>query len=196
MADRTTRTSTSERVVAAATELFSTRGYARTSMEQIRLAAGVSNGSLYHAFSDKVSLAAHLFSAGMQQCQSGLLEAIERAEIAQQGVRDAVCWQLQWVDDNAATARILYSDTPDDVLVAASTVHDPGARDYVRVTTRWLKRHITDGAIVDRPFQVTHALWLGPAQEYSRHWLHGRATRRPGDVVRDFADGAWAALST
>ena len=50
-------------------------------MEQIRKAAGVSNGSLYHLFPDKLTLAAHLFSAGMQECQTGLLETLAALRI-------------------------------------------------------------------------------------------------------------------
>jgi AcrR family transcriptional regulator len=195
MAPRASSPATKQRVVQAAAELFGATGYASTSMEQIRTAAGVSNGSLYHLFPDKVSLAAHLFSAGMRDCQAGLLDAIDHADTAERGIRAAVTWQLEWVEDNRATARVLYGDVPDDVLVAASATHDPSARDYVRMTTLWLKRHIAEGSIVDRPFEVTHALWLGPTQEYSRHWLRGRARRRPRLVATHVADGAWAAVA-
>jgi AcrR family transcriptional regulator len=165
-------------------------------MEQIRKAAGVSNGSLYHLFPDKLTLAAHLFSAGMHECQTGLLETLAAAETAEHGVRTAVAWQLEWVDDHAATARILYGDVPDEVLVAASPTQDRSARDYVRATTQWLNGHIAAGTIRDRPYEVTHALWLGPTQEYSRHWLRGRVKLRPRRVADDFAAGAWAAVST
>jgi AcrR family transcriptional regulator len=196
MPPRVSTTTTRERVVQAAAELLGSQGYASTSMEQIRKAAGVSNGSLYHLFPDKTTLAAHLFSAGMQECQAGVLDSLAHAESAEQGIRDAVTRQLSWVDDNPATASIVYGDVPDDVLVAASPTHDRSARDYVRVTMRWLNQQILEGSIRDRPFEVTHALWLGPAQEYSRHWLRGRVKQRPRHVVDDLASGAWAALST
>src|SRR4051812_16171412 len=185
MTPRVSSSLTRQRVLEAAAELFADAGYASTSMEQIRTAAGVSNGSLYHLFPDKLSLAAHLFSAGMQECQVGLLEAIDRAETAEQGIRESVTGQLRWVEDNVATARILYGDVPDDVLVAASATHDASARDYVHVTRQWLKRHVVDGTIVDRPYEVTHALWLGPAQEDSRLSLRGRVRPAPRPAARD-----------
>jgi AcrR family transcriptional regulator len=196
MTSRTPTVTTKARVVQAATELFGSLGYAATSMEQVRRRAGVSNGSLYHLFPDKVTLGGYLFSAGMHECQAGLLAVIADADAAQQGIRNAVAWQLGWVDDNAATARILYGDVPDDVIVAAAAVHDPSARNYVRTTTQWLNRHVLEGSIVDRPFAVTHALWLGPTQEYSRHWLRGRVKQRPRRVAADLSAGAWAAVST
>jgi len=43
---------------------------------------------------------------------------------------------------------------------------------------------------------VAHALWLGPGQEFARHWLHGRSKLAPTEVADDLADGAWAALAT
>ena len=196
MTSRTPTVTTKDRVVQAATELFGSLGYAATSMEQVRRRAGVSNGSLYHLFPDKVTLGGYLFGAGMHECQAGLLAVIADADAAQQGIRNAVAWQLGWVDDNAATARILYGDVPDDVMVAAAAVHDPSARNYVRTTTQWLNRHVLEGSIVDRPFAVTHALWLGPTQEYSRHWLRGRVKQRPRRVAADLSAGAWAAVST
>lgn len=196
MTSRTPTVTTKDRVIQAATELFGSLGYAATSMEQVRRRAGVSNGSLYHLFPDKVTLGGYLFSAGMHECQAGLLAVIADADAAQQGIRNAVAWQLGWVDDNAATARILYGDVPDDVMVAAAAVHDPSARNYVRTTTQWLNRHVLEGSIVDRPFAVTHALWLGPTQEYSRHWLRGRVKQRPRRVAADLSAGAWAAVST
>jgi AcrR family transcriptional regulator len=196
MKPRTPTVTTKDRVVQAATELFGSLGYAATSMEQVRRTAGVSNGSLYHLFPDKVTLGGYLFSAGMHERHDGLLEVIADADTAEQGIRNAVAWQLGWVDDNTATARILYGDLPDDVMAAASAVHDPSARSYVRTTTQWLNRHMLEGSIADRPFAVTHALWLGPTQEYSRHWLRGRVKQRPRRVAADLSAGAWAAVST
>src|SRR6476661_3853309 len=105
---RTTTISTRQRVIEAATHLLGAQGYASTSMEQIRKTAGVSNGSLYHLFPDKVTLAASLYSAGMLECQTGLLQMTAAAASAEQGIRGAVAWQLGWVDENSAMARILY----------------------------------------------------------------------------------------
>jgi hypothetical protein len=41
---------------------------------------------------------------------------------------------------------------------------------------------------------VTAALWLGPAQEYSRHWVADGEAKMPRDVVETFATAAWAVL--
>jgi hypothetical protein len=43
---------------------------------------------------------------------------------------------------------------------------------------------------------VTAALWLGPAQEFSRYWIAGGDDKLPRDVCETFATAAWAALRT
>lgn len=48
------------RILEAALELFSTKGYHGTSMQQLAAAAGVSKGLLFHHFTDKAQLLAAL----------------------------------------------------------------------------------------------------------------------------------------
>lgn len=185
---------TDERIRRAAVELLGTQGYASTTMEQVRRRAQASNGSLYYFFPDKATLAARVFSDGMREMQRGVLGVVDRAPDAEAGVRGAVAWAMAWVDRNEVLARVVYDDLPDDVVLAASVRLDTPARDYVRSVTAWLRRQAEAGVIINRPFPVTHALWLGPSQEYCRHWLRGRVRARPTRVASDLADGAWKAL--
>jgi AcrR family transcriptional regulator len=163
-------------------------------MEQIRQEADVSNGSLYHLFPSKAALAAHLYLEGMVQCQDGIVDAVGAARVAEEGVRSAVAFQTSWVDSHTHLARLVYADWTDDVLVAAAPSLAGPSRHYVRVVDRWLRERIAAGEVIDRPFPVLHALWLGPTQEYCRHWLKGRSRLRPRHVADDLADGAWRAL--
>lgn len=181
--------------MSAGVELFGTQGYAATSMDQIRRAAGVSNGSLYHLYPTKAALAARLYSDGMQQCQDGILRAVERAASPEAAIRGAVSFQATWVDRHVELARLTYADWHDDVLVAAAPRLDESSRDYVRILDGWLRSHIADARLVDGPFPVLHALWLGPTQEFCRQWLNGRARPRPRQVTDMLAQGAWQALS-
>jgi DNA polymerase III psi subunit len=41
---------------------------------------------------------------------------------------------------------------------------------------------------------ITAALWLGPAQEYTRYWIAGGDEQMPQEAVETFASAAWAAL--
>jgi AcrR family transcriptional regulator len=188
------RLSTDERITAAALELFGSQGYAATSMDEIRRQAEISNGSLYHLFPSKAALAARLYVDGMIQSQNGIIDVVEVAQVAEEGVRSAVAFQTSWVDSHTQLARLAYADWTDDVLVAAAPSLDGPSRHYVRRVERWLRERVAAGEVIDRPFPVLHALWLGPTQEYCRHWLRGRSRLRPRHVTDDLADGAWRAL--
>lgn len=65
------------RILQAALELFSTRGYHGTSMQQLAAAAGVSKGLLFHHFTDKARLLEALL-ADLQQ-RLGPVPAVESA---------------------------------------------------------------------------------------------------------------------
>jgi hypothetical protein len=51
------------------------------------------------------------------------------------------------------------------------------------------------GTLIEGSFAVRHALWLGPAMEFARHWLRGRSRQRPTDAAADLAEGAWRGLT-
>lgn len=189
------RGATADRIANAALRLFAVHGLAGASMEQIRRAAGVSNGSLYHHFPSRADLAARLVVTGMAQSQRAVQEALTNADDAQAGVRAVVAAQLGWVEEHPQWGRLLFADLPDEVLLAAEPPFSAQNRAYVRVVGGWLRAQAEAGAVVERPFEVAHALWLGPGQEFARHWLTGRTRARPLQVVDQFADGAWHALA-
>jgi AcrR family transcriptional regulator len=186
---------TVQRILAAALPLFLTHGYAGASLEQVRRDAGVSNGSLYHHFPRRADLAARLFNEGMRDCQQVILQAVTADEPAERVVRAVVTELLRWVEEHADVARWIFSDLPDEVLLAAEPELGRTSRDYAVVVGDWLARQSRLGAVIEGSFAVRHALWLGPAQEFARHWLRGRSRQRPTEAATDLAGGAWRALA-
>jgi AcrR family transcriptional regulator len=186
---------TADRLREAALHELTVHGYAGMSMEGVRRAAGVSNGSLYHHFPSRADLAAHLLLDGMTQCQEQILLGLGAATDARDGVHGVVEAQLGWVAARADLARLLYGDLPDDVLLAAEPAFSKRNRTYVKAVSRWLDEQAARGALRDLPFAVAHALWLGPAQEFCRHWLRGRSRVTPTQATDDLASGAWRALA-
>jgi len=65
-------------------ELFSERGYFNTSIQDIRRAAGVSTGAIYHHFQNKEALARSLYETLLQQMD----QAIEDACFGKDGCSD------------------------------------------------------------------------------------------------------------
>jgi len=189
------RMGTADRIAEAGLRLFTVHGYAGASMEQVRREAGVSNGSLYHHFGSRADLAARLLVEGMARSQQVVLDVLTGTGDAEQGVREVVWAQLGWVEEHAELARLLYGDLPDEVLLAAEPLFGQQNRHYVDVVGGWLQSQAEQGTLARRPFGVSHALWLGPGQEFARHWLRGRSKLAPTDVAVDLADGAWRALA-
>jgi AcrR family transcriptional regulator len=185
---------TVQRILAAALPLFLTHGYAGASLEQVRRDAGVSNGSLYHHFPRRADLAARLFNEGMRDCQQVVLRAVTADGPAERVVRAVVTELLSWVEEHADVARWVFSDLPDEVLLAADPELGRTSRDYTVVVGDWLARQSRLGAVIEGSFAVRHALWLGPAEEFARHWLRGRSRQRPTEAATDLAEGAWRAL--
>jgi AcrR family transcriptional regulator len=180
---------TADRVLAAALPLFVAHGYAGASLERVRREAGVSNGSLYHHFPRRADLAARLLVDGMRQCQDAVLAVL--ASDGPDVVRTVVTEQLRWVEEHPDLARWIFSDLPDEVLLAAEPSLSEDARRYAVAVGDWLDRQ---SGLVEGSFGVRHALWLGPAMEFARHWLRGRSRQRLTEAAADLADGAWRAL--
>src|SRR3954468_16134283 len=183
---------TADLVLAAALPLFVAHGYAGASLEKVRRDAGVSNGSLYHHFPRRADLAARLLNAGMRQCQDAVLAGAGAVEDV---VRSVVTEQLRWVEEHPDLARWIFSDLPDEVLLAAEPDLGDDARRYAVAVGDWLAAQSRDGVLIEGSFAVRHALWLGPAMEFARHWLRGRSRQRPADAATDLAEGAWRALA-
>ena len=116
-------------------------------------------------------------------------------EPAEPVVRAVVTELLRWVEEHADVARWIFSDLPDEVLLAAEPELSQTSRGYAVVVGDWLARQSRRGAVIEGSFAVRHALWLGPAQEFARHWLRGRSRQRPTEAATDLAGGAWRALA-
>jgi AcrR family transcriptional regulator len=186
---------TAQRIRDAALGLFTIHGYAGLSMQEVRRTAGVSNGSLYHFFPHKADLVAELRVEGMRDCQSVLLTALNGASDPRAGIEETVRTYLSWVENHRQLASLLFADLPDEVLLASEPALMPFNRQYVRVVAQWLTEQTRAGRLVDAPFEVAHALWLGPTQEFCRHWVRGRSRHRPTSAADHLALGAWRSLA-
>jgi AcrR family transcriptional regulator len=183
---------THERIIDAATRGFVRNGVMATRLEDIRRDAGVSVGAIYHHFPDKEALHAEAFLRALADYQAGFVEALQESEDAESGVKGAVRYHLRWVARNRDAATLLLRERPSG----------PGAgerlseqnRVFFRAVLRWWRIHAGYGALRELDPPVLHALWLGPADSYSRHWLAGRHSNLSSSVARELEDAAWSTL--
>ena len=179
-----------DRLLGAALRHFAADGTLAVTLDQIRQDAGVSVGALYHHFPDKRALATALYIEGLAAYQPGALEALRRGPSARQGVEDTVRHHLRWSTRNRDLTRFLLGQrsTVDDAAVRESS------RPFLADVMAWYRQHAHYGAVRDLPFDVAHSLWLGPSQEYLRHWVAGRARGVSPAVASALAEAAWNSL--
>lgn len=178
-------------ILAAALQCFLDRGYAATTIGDIRRASGASTGSIYHFFPGKPAIAGALLEravAGWAGADPVALDAdapFERATRA--SVRGLVLWGtanpglFRFMDE----IRSLASDDPAFAGVRASLAagRQAAAARYATAATA--------GVVRPLPWPVVHALLLGPAYDYLRAVDPAAGAEAAADC---FADAAWDAV--
>lgn len=177
-----------DRLLLAAERQFAEHGALDATLSRIRADAGASVGALYHHFPDKADLYRQVWANALADYQRHFWASIADSADAEQGVTAGVVEHLRWVTDNQYRATILISPRPPGVRDSESN------REFLTSVARWWRTHARYGVVRDLEFDVLYALWLGPAQEYSRQWLGGSVRTAPADVAAELAAAAWASL--
>lgn len=98
-----------EDVTRAAVELFATRGYANTSVQQIVEAAGVTKGAMYHYFESKDDLLFGIYDSLLSLQKAHLDEIVARGgsteEILRAACVDVVETSIDHIDEGAVFFR-------------------------------------------------------------------------------------------
>ncbi len=185
-----------ERVLRAALERFGREGALAATLEDVRRDAGVSVGALYHHFPDKAALAEAMYIEILAGFQDGFMAVLREHEDTEAAVRAGVRFHLRWVSENRDAAAFLtaaYGRGAPSSKPTGAALAERNRRFFAEVLAWWRER-VARGELRSLPFDLIYALWLGPAQEYTRHWLAGRAQRVPGTVAGQLADAAWTTL--
>ena len=181
-------------ILDAALACFLERGFAATTTEQIRERSGASIGSIYHHFGGKEGLAGALHVEGLRDYQAGFLRELRRHRQAQAGIQAIVRYHLEWVQHHAAWARYLFHLREAEAIRAVENDVREINRQFAVEVARWVAPHMRNGAIIALPADVIGALWVGPAQQFARHWLGGHATTPLPKAARLLAAAAWRSL--
>lgn len=181
-------------ILEAALYCFVNRGYAATTIEEVRAASGASIGSIYHHFGSKEQLAGELYIEGLKLYQTGFTQSLKAALHARSGVRSMVTFHLDWVAENPDLSRFLLEERePEVVLATAAPLRELNKAFFLDVRA-WMDEEISNGPLKALPYDIFYATVMGPALEFTRNWLEGRTTS-PLEEARDIlADAAWEAV--
>ena len=176
------------RLLRVARRRFAVDGALVPTLDEVRREAEVSVGALYHHFPDKPALAAAVYAQLISEYQAGFVTMLRDHDIAEGGIRGGVAYHLRWVTEHRGEARLLLGDPLDSAALRDAN------REFFAAVRDWWRPHHAYGALQPMRLGVTAALWLGPAQEYSRYWITGEDAKMPRDAVDTFASAAWAVL--
>jgi AcrR family transcriptional regulator len=174
--------------VRVARRRFAVDGALVPTLDEVRREAEVSVGALYHHFPDKPALAAAVYAQLIGEYQAGFVAMLRDHPTAEAGIRGGVAYHLRWVTEHRGEAALLLGDRLDSPALRDLN------RDFFAAVRDWWRPHHTYGVLRPMRLGITSALWLGPAQEYSRYWLAGADATMPRDAARTFATAAWAVL--
>lgn len=184
-------------ILKAALEAFSAKGFSAATVADVRRISGASTGSIYHHFGGKEDLAAALYLQGLGDYQRGLLRTLRRHDGPEAGIRAIVRHHLRWVAANPPLARFLASRRGTEGVAAAEQRLRELNRETFSAVNGWLAPHVEAGAVRDLGnTDLYYTVLIGPAQEYSRHWLEGRMRSSIAKAEEVLADAAWDALRT
>lgn len=179
-----------------ALHVFAERGYAQTTMEDVRRASGASIGSLYHHFGGKEALAGALYVEGLRDYHESLLRRVSRVRSAESLVKGVVRHYLEWVASQPEWARWLLEMRRAEAVRAVEDEIRAVTGESARRLGKVLAPFVARGEIEDHPWEVTAAILVGPAQTLAAHaMLRGRpdTLRRHAAVL---SEAAWRAIRT
>lgn len=182
------------KVLDVALKVFDSVGYSAATIEQIRVDADVSVGTIYHHFGSKEGIAGALYTDSLWSLQRGLLGVLAEADGAELGVKGAVVHYLDWVEANPARARFLLRRRETEFAAANRADVERLNRSLLSEIEAWYGPYVASGELRELETPLRHAIWLGPAQEYARQELD--RSRRPKLMAAgdELAGAAWAAL--
>lgn len=181
----------------AGLRVFDELGFAEATIDDLRHQADVSVGSIYHHFGDKDGLAAAVYVRALIGYQRGLAAVLRGTTDAEAGVRGVVDQHLRWVGRNPAAARLLTRRRELETRRLVEPRIEVLNRRMFGQIAMWYRPRAERGELrpLDQP--LLHAVWLGPAQEYTRLALERPdriADPDPPPAGPALADAAWASL--
>jgi AcrR family transcriptional regulator len=180
-------------ILTAALRCFVRQGYTATTVEDICRASGASVGSVYHHFGGKDRIAAALYVDSLADYQAGFVATLRIHDDARAGVEALVRHHVRWVREHPDVARFVLAVGETEVLAAAASELRRRNRAFFAAVGEWFRGH---PELPDLEPDLLESLLLGPAQEYARHWLAGRAATTPERAEGVLAAAAWHALTT
>lgn len=175
--------SSRDRIIAAATELFLAAGVESTSVAEICRAAGVSNGSFFHHFPNKEGLALEVTLELRREYWEHLLSALEPCADPMEGIARTVRAGFEYQRLHPDRYRLSRSDEAPWMRGNEQRIRDDNAP-YRGRAAMWIATHAAAGRLPVYAPEVYGALMFG-----TPHWVarnaHSRGAPTDMDAVAE-----------
>ena len=184
---------TRQRLIRAALELFTTRGYHDTTTAQIAKKAGIAEGTIYRHFDSKQQLANELYRAAQRWATKVAQEAARNASAGTARAQLSAVAQglIEGAASDTAIVKLGLLEQLDQVL-------DDESRKTAREFRVALERIVAEGkaqnAVRTGAVEIWAGVWLATVTHALEKVVAG--DWKPGDTgVRLVIDAAWRAIS-
>ncbi len=160
----TLESSTRDRLLQAAMDVFAERGYHGTTVDDIVAASESSKGAFYHYFPSKQGIFLKLLDQLVEMVEAGVERAIDREEGALAKVEAALRVVLEVASARRDLARILLIEAAalgPEFEQSRLGIH----RRFAALIQRRLDRAVADGAIPQQDTQAAAMAWIGAINE-------------------------------
>jgi AcrR family transcriptional regulator len=181
-------------ILAAALDRFLKKGFAATSIEDIRRAGGASVGSIYHFFGSKEGIAVALYADAFCGWTEAMLDLSPAGTAPERIVRVTVARALEWAVANPRPYRFLMQARWLEPVALDRADLAAAAAAYRRRGSAVLALLVAGGAVRPLPWDLFQAVLLGPVHDYLAHRASGEAQTDPAQAAHALGDAAWAAL--
>lgn len=186
---------TRQRALVAALALFDAQGVEATTIDQVRDAAGISVGSLYHHFRSREGLVIALYEDLLEQYRTAITAALVR----QSGIRELldafVTTHIGWAMQNPTAERFLSEHRHHRTLTDVRGQLQDDTADFIRPLLRRIKPAIEAGVLKPLPPELLLSLVLGPVQTWLRMQRAGSSKLDAAQAARKLSDLIWDAVA-
>jgi AcrR family transcriptional regulator len=196
MPETTTRADAQRaRVLATSVEIFGTRGYRATSMNEIAAGVGLSKPTLYHYFRNKEELLVRIYSDVLDESLRMALATVAAAPTAIDGLRDLLISRVVYTCEHRELLKICFEEE-DELRPELAEELLVRRRRFEDVVQSALERHLAAHPAVELSMapKVFVNMCLG-AVNWTYKWYRPTGPRTPAELGAEIA-GALLAVIT
>ncbi|MFN4276748.1 MAG: TetR/AcrR family transcriptional regulator [Ferrovibrio sp.] len=193
--DYTAKAGTRERALIAALALFDAQGVESTTIEQVRDAAEVSIGSLYHHFGSREGLVTALYEDLLERYRVALMAELSRHDTPRAFLDAFVKTHIAWSIRHPDAARFLAEHRYHRAVTVAEAKLQRGTADFLRPLMLLFRPAVETGILKPIAPDVLISLIVGPVQAWLRSHRAGKASIRPDLAAKQLADTIWDAIA-